>query len=338
MALSPKESGEFIVKNAKHLTVSEDGIKNLANQIVAAITDQTLSINNFSQIKFHPKSTDDFALNWIFLIDTLNFCFWTPDKQPQKWKVEGESGYFALCAAINRAQKEGIDVTNPKYYSKITLEQLDGILRPDDGVTKAPLLEDRVKCLHDVGTKLLDKYNGKFENVVLKASGSAKKLLEIIVDEFPCFRDEAEYCGKRVSILKRAQILVGDVYACYRGQGIGKFDDIDDEITMFADYRVPQVLVHFGSLTYSDELMQELKDDKILMNGEEKEVEIRGASIYIVEKAKEIVRQMLKAKDPKLCLKNVNSILIDHFLWDYRRANAEMLTYVPFHKTFSVYY
>jgi len=229
-------------------------------------------------------------------------------------------------------------VTNPKYYSKITLEELDGILRPDDGVTKAPLLEDRVKCLHDVGIKLLDKYGGKFENVVRESSGSAKKLLKIIIDEFPCFRDEADYCGKRVAIYKRAQILVGDVYACYRGEGIGKFDDIDDEITMFADYRVPQVLVHFGSLKYSDELMQELKDDKILLNGEEKEVEIRGASIYIVEQAKGIVRQMLKEKDPEMCLKNVNSILIDHFLWDYRRANAEMLIYVPFHMTFSVYY
>lgn len=229
-------------------------------------------------------------------------------------------------------------MTNPKYYSKITLEQLDGILRPDDGVTKAPLLEDRVKCLHEVGSKLIDKYDGKFENVVREASGSAKSLLKIIVDEFSCFRDEADYCGKRVAIYKRAQILIGDVYACYRGEGIGKFDDIDDEITMFADYRVPQVLVHFGSLKYSDELMQELKDDKILLNGEEKEVEIRGASIYIVEEAKEIVRQLLKEKDPEMCLKNVNSILIDHFLWDYRRANAEMLTYVPFHKTFSVYY
>lgn len=33
MALSPKESGEFIVKNAKYLTVVEEGIKNVANQV-----------------------------------------------------------------------------------------------------------------------------------------------------------------------------------------------------------------------------------------------------------------------------------------------------------------
>lgn len=33
MALNPRESGEFIVKNAKHLTVVESGIKNVADQV-----------------------------------------------------------------------------------------------------------------------------------------------------------------------------------------------------------------------------------------------------------------------------------------------------------------
>ena len=39
-----------------------------------------------------------------------------------------------------------------------------------------------------------------------------------------------------VLILKRAQILVADIWGCYQGQGLGQFDDID-ELTMFADYR-----------------------------------------------------------------------------------------------------
>ncbi len=110
---------------------------------------------------------------------------------------------------------------------------------------------------------------------------------------------------------------------------------------MFADYRIPQVLVHFNALVYTDELMKELKAEKILKNGEEKEVEIRGASIYIVEKVKEIVLAYFKniqESHPEIDFKNINSILIDHFLWDYRRANAKELEYVPFHKTYSVYY
>lgn len=33
MKLNPKESGEFIVANAKHIEVHEIGIKNLSNQV-----------------------------------------------------------------------------------------------------------------------------------------------------------------------------------------------------------------------------------------------------------------------------------------------------------------
>lgn len=96
--------------------------------------------------------------------------------------------------------------------------------------------------------------------------------------------------------------------------------------------------MHFGSLVYGDELMDDLTKNKILINGEEKEVEIRGASIYIVEKVKELVLSYLSENAPDVSTKHVNSILIDHFLWDYRRANAELLSSIPFHKTFSIYY
>lgn len=280
--------------------------------------------------------TDKNAFNWIFLIDTLNFCFWTAEGCG-KWNVNGQTGYFALCAAISRALKNSIDVTNPEYYSTITKEQLEEILMSDDCKTKAPLLDERVQCLHEVGKTLIEKYDGNFENVVKAANGSARRLLEIIVEDFPCFRDDATFNGQKVSLYKRAQILIGDIYALTQGEGLGCFHDLNDSITMFADYRVPQVLVHFGAMTYKEQLMEDLKNNKILTNGEPAEVEIRGASIYIVEVVKGKVLNEMK-KHPELSTKHVNSILLDHFLWDYRRANAKMLNYIPFHKTYSIYY
>lgn len=180
------------------------------SQVVQAIVSKKLGVSNFSQREHHPKATDKYAIDWIFLIDTLNFCFWTPVNDI-KWQVNGETGYFALCAAINRAQKNGIDITNPQYYSKITVDELSDILRGDDGITKAPLIKERVKCLHEVGSALLEKYDGKFENCIIEADHSAKRLLRIITDEFPCYRDEAEWDGIGVAIYKRAQILIGDL-------------------------------------------------------------------------------------------------------------------------------
>lgn len=129
------------------------------------------------------------------------------------------------------------------------------LFRSDDGKTQVPLLEEREKCLKEVGKILIEKYDGEFGNVVKKANQSATNLLKIIVDDFPCFRDEAVFHDQRVSIYKRAQILVGDVYACYRGEGFGYFKDINETITMFADYRVPQVslflyLNYFSNIFY----------------------------------------------------------------------------------------
>ncbi|KAL5283359.1 C9orf64 family protein [Megaselia abdita] len=335
--LNPRESGEFIVQNASSIIVHNEGIEVLAKEIFISIKSGKLRSENFSQNNegLHPDSKDPKAIEWIFLLDTLNFCFWTPGKTDTKWKIDGHTGYFGLCAAITRAMRNGLDITNSEVYSKMTEDEIQAILKSDDGVTKCPLIKERFECLQQVGKKLISKYDGKFENCVKSSSNSAVKLLELIVTEFPCFADEAEFKGKRVSLYKRAQILIGDLWACFQGKDLGFFEDID-KITMFPDYRVPQVLVHFKSLEYSDELMKVLKNDTILENGEPMEVEIRGASIYIVEQVKKQIYELLE-KD-NLPRSKVNSILIDHFLWDYRREHAKELEYIPFHKTFSVYY
>jgi len=65
-----------------------------------------------------------------------------------------------------------------------------------------------------------------------------------------------------VGIYKRAQIVIGDLWACCHGKGYGQFDDIDS-ITMFADYRIPQALVWFGVLKYSNDLMEKLNKGRV---------------------------------------------------------------------------
>lgn len=205
-------------------------------------------------------------------------------------------------------------------------------MRSDNNI-KIPLLTERVKSLQEVGACLLENFEGTFKTVVKKADNSALKLLNLIVDNFKCYRDEATYREQKVAIYKRAQILVGDIWACYKNQGVGHFKDID-EITMFADYRVPQSLLFYGVFEYSDALMDKLKKDTILENGEEQEVEIRACSIHAIELLREYVSKRIE-KD-KCC----NAILIDHYLWDFRRAHNEeiMEKGLPFHKTFCIYY
>ncbi|XP_046980222.1 queuosine salvage protein [Schistocerca americana] len=336
--LSPKLSAELIAKRAAHVSIVDDGIKLLSEEVFRALKCGKLAIQNFSQNELHPSSDNESAVPWLFLVDTLNFSFWYPEGCAKKWEVTWRgktyTGYFALCAAVNRAISEGVPMTDAKFCSNVTLDQLRHILRGDKE-TDVPLLHARVDCLREVGNVLMDKYQGSFVNCLKESQNSAQKLLQLVVDNFPCFRDEAEFEGYAVSFYKRAQILIGDIWACFKGEGLGYFKDIDF-LSMFADYRVPQVLVHFGAMKYTDELMELLKSGHILANGSREEVEIRGVSIEVVERVCKQVRQLLQ--EYNINNVTVNSVLIDHYLWDYRREHADSLEYIPFHKVRCIYY
>ncbi|XP_015108295.1 queuosine salvage protein [Diachasma alloeum] len=337
MALMPRESGKLIARLAKNVFIEEEGINNLAREVLEGLKNRTISIDNFSQSELHPNAGHPKAIDWIFVLDTLNFSFWS-NNADNKWKVNGHSGYFALCAAIKRAVDEGIPIIDPNYYAKITSDDLGRILREDEGSDPPPLLEHRVKNLQQVGKIIVEKYNGTFVECVKISKYSAEKLLKLVVKEFECFRDEADFYGHRVSFYKRAQILIGDIWACYKGKDLGEFNDIDI-ITMFPDYRVPQVLLEFGAMRYSNPLLSALQSGTEMTEGCPDEVEIRGCSIEIVERVVERVRTLIK-QYPNLNINpfSCNSIIVDHFLWDYRRRNAQKLENLPFHRVRTIYY
>jgi len=330
MALSPKESGQLIADNACDVKIKTEGIEKLGNVLVEEMNSGHLQPSIFTQDEMQPNPDDSYAIDWFCVVNTLNFCFWHNDNE-EGWKVDGHTGGYALCAAINRAIKEKVDILNPKFYSIITEEQLENVLRSDTKV-KISLLSERVKCLHEVGRVLLDHFGGTFENVIKKSENSAKKLLALIVDNFKCFKDEATFKGHKVCFYKRAQILIGDIWACFNGKGIGHFIDLD-EITMFADYRVPQTLLWYGVFEYSPVLLEKLQQNVIFKNGDVEEIEIRGCSIHAIELLKEFVNK-------KLGVNTLNSILIDYFLWNFRRKHAQEILEkgLPFHKVYSIYY
>lgn len=134
---------------------------------------------------------------------------------------------------------------NPEVYQTVTEEQLRHIFRSHTA-EPIPLFDERLNALRCAGKTLLENFDGSFKNALSSCENSAAKLLKLLCDYFPSFRDYSIYKGKHgiyfrsfifsVSFLKRAQILIGDLWYCFEGKGLGYFHDID-EITAFADYR-----------------------------------------------------------------------------------------------------
>lgn len=73
----------------------------------------------------------------------------------------------------------------------------------------------------------------------------------------------------------------------------------------------------------------------LLKHGAPEEVEIRAASIVAVhEIVSEVKKLLIKNNVQKIC----NAIMVDNYLWGYRRENAAMLEDTPYHKTLNIYY
>jgi hypothetical protein len=126
----------------------------------------------------------------------------------------------------------------------------------------------------------LQKYQCSFTNCIAEADHSAAALVNILADNFPCFNDVVRFENRKsVRFLKRAQICVADLWAAFDGEAFGQFNDID-KITMFADYRVPQMLNILGCLWYSPLLDHAIRQKNLIETGHSWEIQLRGTSDF----------------------------------------------------------
>jgi len=110
-------------------------------------------ISLWKESALHPKVADEKAIDWIFVIDSLNFSFWPNSNED--YTINGYNGYWALCAAINRAIDNHIPITNPQFYANITEEQIKTIFETDNGI-EVPLLKERLEVLRESGKVLIE--------------------------------------------------------------------------------------------------------------------------------------------------------------------------------------
>lgn len=222
---------------------------------------------------------------WLFVLTALNFSFWADNNEPA-WEVslngEAVSGYWALSCALKQAYERGVPLTDAKFLASIDRNKLKSIL---GGVGPIPLLDERVHVLQEIGQTLEDLYLGKFSYIIEDARGSAVRLANIVASQFSTFKDVATYNDREVVFLKRAQILGADLWGAFRGESFGAFEDID-RLTIFADYRLPQVLRAMGVLVYSDSLSERIANLEEFDISSPEEIEIRAATIQAVEAIK----------------------------------------------------
>lgn len=80
-ALDPRMTAELVCNLADHVKVETAGVSKLAEWLSKKFTSGEYSLGNWKQHELHPKQADQVAIEWIFLVDSLNFSFWTPSER-----------------------------------------------------------------------------------------------------------------------------------------------------------------------------------------------------------------------------------------------------------------
>lgn len=339
----PRKSSEIIAANSADVKVNDEAVQILSHELAKYFTSSDrISLKSWKDCELHPWEKTDQTANFVFLMDLLNFSFWPDDPDnPFTVKFNGKlyTGYWSLLAALRTAQVEGKDICDATVMSTITETELANIFRSET-TAGVPMLAERVAVLNQDGAALLKWFNGSFANCIRSCNRDAAQLVRVIADKFHSFRDICVFQNQKLSILKRAQILVADIWCCFEGKGLGEFHNIE-VLTMFADYRVPQALEFFGVLQYSSKLKEILDRGDILDSGCLLEKEIRGCSIAGVERLTSHVKTIVKESNPEdvdaLC-RLINPVTIDHFLWNYAKKHKDAMKHLPIHKIRTIFY
>jgi hypothetical protein len=308
----------YVVDHAKSVRINLDAVARAAD----ALAQQQIAPPAWNY-DYHYFDGTPRSVNYLFLLDTLNFCFWG---QP-RWKIEynGQTldGYWALAASLKRAIEQNPEIAEGAFLAHITPQQLKGILL---GKGEIPLFAERWRNVRELGTMLQNLWEGDAARLVECADHDAARLAQIVIENLSSFNDIAVYDDHEVRLFKRAQILVTDLWGAFRGKDWGEFENIS-VLTAFADYKLPQILRAWGVMRYAGPLARKIDHKLQIPAGSPTEIEIRAATLWAVE----FLRQALKQRGRAL-----ESVQVDWILWN--ASQGKFAGIKPYHHTRTIYY
>lgn len=315
------KSTKKVLEKAKFVSIKENNL----DKISKLIKDRFKNKISYQEIGVSFVNNTEDSLQLLFLEDVVNFCFW-PDKGAPKWQVKTvdgkitSGGWYGLEACFKQGLKNNTSIFDAHHLSSISLEEGAQFFKGVDNI-QIPLLKERVDNLREAGKILANKFDGKFINVIKAADYDAIKLVKLIIDKFPSFRDISVLDGKEVFFYKRAQIVAQDISYILRSSR-KQLTNLD-QLTAFADYKLPQILRMYGVLVYEKDLVERIDNYIEIQHDSREEIEIRSATIWSVE----LIHQLL----PDMKIAD-----IDNTIWIISQDVQEKTK--PYHRTRTIYY
>ena len=294
-----------VTNNAKHITINYNNIEKFANKIENIELKHWLSTSPFGLLEM-PIET---IINFLLIYESINFSFWgTP-----KWTITTDEGELDGSIALLYALLKYAQKNNTTYFSDISKEEFREILK---GNIEIPLFNERYNIIKNISNIVKDKMNNNFYQYI-KDITTDTELFNIIIINFPSFKDERSYNNETIKLYKLAQLLTSDILHIREIKENIKVDY--SNLIGCADYKIPQVLRGLELITYSNELASIIDSKQEIEENSIYEVEIRASQLVIINEIKRILKN-------KECAIDINDYL-------FLQKNNPNIVLKPYHLT-----
>lgn len=299
------DSCYYVYNNSKFVSINKEKIKDLINDSIFHNKEHWLEFNPFGLLDLNIED----LVNFLIIFGSIDFSF----LGNPKWTIKGPNtdldGAMALIYALLMLREKKGHLN----FLEISINEFKDSFK---GNVDIPLLEERYKIVYDISKAINEKMNGNFYNFIRNVNND-EELFNIIINNFPSFKDSSIYKEQEIYFYKLAQLVTSDILAMKRIK-----ENINVDITHLvgcADYKIPQILRSLGILEYSEELSNLVDNKMIIEKNSVYEIEIRALMIVSID----LIYKELKGR--------VDKIVINDVLWSLGQDKSRK--YLPYHLT-----
>ncbi len=307
-----------VIPHLRHVTIDEPRLREVCTHVLP----DTLRLPTWDDDVFisHPPEA---RAAQLLLFNSINFSYWGEPKWTINFHGRPLDGAWGMLGALARAVDERFPLFDGATLASLSESDVRHVLR---GNVEIPMFQERLVIWHEVGRVLVAQFGGNFGDLIRAAEKDATALVRLLVTCFPSFNDVAMLEGHTVAFYKRAQLAAAMLYEAFDGEGPGDLRRVE-ELTVFADYKLPQVLRRLDILHYAPHLANRVNRREPLEAGSREEIEIRAATVW----AGELMRRALAPRLPQ-----VTALHVDYWLW--REGQVQGPDIRPYHRTRTTYY
>ena len=196
------EQIKYVVDNSSYVKINYEKLDEFVN-----------NINDINYEHWYDNSVlnldEKHRILLVFILESMNFCFWQKPKFFIDYHGEKLKGSEALFYSVIREIEENKDFLDVDYLKNITEDEFKKIFKTTyEG--KLSLIDTRYKLLKDTINVIANKQN-KFYEELFNIKNDIE-MINYIKDNFKYFRDISNYKGVEINFDKRASLLVNDLF------------------------------------------------------------------------------------------------------------------------------